>query len=81
MKKIATMIATVATLAAVASAPAEARHVRVRVGTGAAIAVSLTHSGNFTQGQQGALYTISISNPGTSSTSGTLTCPSLGGSK
>ena len=40
MKKVAMMIATVATLAAVASAPAEARGVRVRVGTGVAIAAA-----------------------------------------
>jgi hypothetical protein len=37
------------------------------------LAVAGTHTGNFTQGQQGALYTISVSNAGTAATSGTVT--------
>jgi hypothetical protein len=40
MKKTAMLIATVATLAAVASAPAEARGHRARVGVGAGVAIA-----------------------------------------
>ena len=37
------------------------------------LTISKTHSGNFTQGQTGATYTITVSNGGTGPTSGTVT--------
>jgi uncharacterized repeat protein (TIGR01451 family) len=37
------------------------------------LAIAKTHSGNFTQGQTGATYTINVSNVGTGPTSGTVT--------
>jgi uncharacterized repeat protein (TIGR01451 family) len=37
------------------------------------LAVAATHSGHFTQGQTGALYTVAVSNTGGSSTTGTVT--------
>ena len=37
------------------------------------LAVAKTHAGNFAQGQTGAVYTITVSNAGTGSTSGTVT--------
>ncbi len=37
------------------------------------LTISKSHSGNFTQGQTGATYTITVSNGGTGSTSGTVT--------
>ena len=36
------------------------------------LAITKTHSGNFTQGQTGATYTITVSNTGTGATSGTV---------
>src|SRR5258706_451347 len=37
------------------------------------LTVAKTHTGNFTQGQTGATYTITVSNGGPGSTSGTVT--------
>ena len=37
------------------------------------LTIAKTHSGNFTQGQTGATYTITVSNSGTGATSGTVT--------
>jgi uncharacterized protein (TIGR03437 family) len=39
----------------------------------AVLAISKTHSGSFTQGQTGATYTVTVSNAGSSATSGTAT--------
>ena len=39
----------------------------------ASLTITKTHTGNFTQGQTGATYTITVSNGGTGSTSGTVT--------
>jgi uncharacterized repeat protein (TIGR01451 family) len=46
--------------------------VTVFVGT-PVLAVSSTHGGNFTQGQTGATYTLTVSNTGSGPTSGTVT--------
>ncbi len=43
------------------------------VGTPADLTVAATHSGNFTQGQTGAVYTIVVSNRGGTATSGSVT--------
>jgi uncharacterized repeat protein (TIGR01451 family) len=43
------------------------------VGTPANLTVAATHSGNFTQGQTGAVYTLAVSNGGGTATSGTVT--------
>jgi uncharacterized repeat protein (TIGR01451 family) len=37
------------------------------------LAITKTHTGNFTQGQQGATYTVTVSNTGNAPTSGTIT--------
>jgi uncharacterized repeat protein (TIGR01451 family) len=37
------------------------------------LAITKTHNGNFTQGQQGATYTVTVSNTGNAPTSGTIT--------
>jgi uncharacterized repeat protein (TIGR01451 family) len=37
------------------------------------LAITKTHTGNFTQGQQGAPYTVTVSNTGNAPTSGTIT--------
>ena len=37
------------------------------------LAVAKTHTGNFAQGQTGAIYTLTVTNSGTASTSGTVT--------
>jgi uncharacterized repeat protein (TIGR01451 family) len=37
------------------------------------LSITKTHAGNFTQGQQNATYTVTVSNSGTLSTSGTVT--------
>jgi len=50
MKKLVLTIATVATLAAVASAPAEARGVRVRAGVAAATAAAIAADAYFNGG-------------------------------
>ena len=39
----------------------------------ASLTISKNHSGNFTQGQTGATYSITVSNGGTGPTSGTVT--------
>ena len=36
------------------------------------ISITKTHTGNFTQGQTGATYTITVTNNGPGSTSGTI---------
>jgi uncharacterized repeat protein (TIGR01451 family) len=41
--------------------------------TGADLTVAKTHAGNFTQGQRGATYTITVGNSGGSPTSGLIT--------
>ncbi len=41
--------------------------------TGPDLAISKAHTGNFTQGQTGATYTITVSNSGSAATSGTVT--------
>jgi uncharacterized repeat protein (TIGR01451 family) len=42
-------------------------------GTGPYLTIAKTHSGNFTQGQTGAAYTIAVTNAGTLATNGTVT--------
>jgi uncharacterized repeat protein (TIGR01451 family) len=37
------------------------------------LSITKTHTGNFTQGQQGATYTVTVSNTGNAPTSGTIT--------
>jgi uncharacterized repeat protein (TIGR01451 family) len=37
------------------------------------LAITKTHTGNFTQGQQGATYTVTVSNTGNAPTTGTIT--------
>jgi len=41
--------------------------------TGPDLTISKSHTGNFAQGQTGAIYTITVSNGGSASTSGTVT--------
>ncbi len=45
----------------------------VSSGQAAALAISKTHQGKFGASQTGAIYTISVSNPGSTSTTGTVT--------
>ena len=43
------------------------------IGPGADLTITKSHTGNFTQGQTGATYTITVSNPGASPTAGLVT--------
>ena len=56
-----------------ASAPATATDPTV-IGSSPVLSITSTHSGNFTQGQQGAAYTLTVSNdPAATTTIGTVT--------
>ena len=67
--------AGVAFTAAVYSSSGSGVGLSVLLGTGPApdLTIAKTHTGNFTQGQSGATYTITISNIGSASTSGAIT--------
>lgn len=54
-----------------------AGYITVLGGTAPDLTISKTHSGNFVQGQSGAIYTIIVTNSGGSSTSGTVTVHEL----
>ena len=43
------------------------------IGPGPDLTINKSHSGNFTQGQTGAIYTITVSNPGSTPTTGVVT--------
>jgi hypothetical protein len=47
--------------------------ITVTEGQGPDLTISKTHTGNFTQGQTGATYTITVTNNGSASTGGTVT--------
>jgi uncharacterized repeat protein (TIGR01451 family) len=55
------------------SAPASASDSTTIISLTPVLSIAKSHSGNFTQGEQGAAYTITVSNGGTGPTSGVVT--------